>query len=192
MIKKILLVPSLAILLYANIATAVPFAVDFNSAFFTDTVTAAGSSDYNVSRFATDAAIGLSLAQDESLFIGASLFSGSSSQGDTTKTTWKTTDYGLRIIWFIDRIKQWGLGFTYNLAATGTYENAGTTEYWKGSSYKFDFGFTPVLFHKLYFGFRINYYMAQYNQSSSDNSTFVSESNSKSFVYPSIYLGFRY
>ncbi len=172
---------------------ATPFAIDLNGIYFNDVLAQAGSAEYKVSRMAMDAAIGLSLLQDEWLFIGVSLFSGNSIEGSTTETTWKSTDYGLRLIYFIDRVKQWGLGFAYHLSASGEYDNgAGTKEFWKGTSYKFDFGYTPLLFHKIYFGLRINYYMAQYDQSSTDNSTFTAESNKKSFIYPSIYLGLRF
>ncbi|OQW50296.1 MAG: hypothetical protein A4S09_00440 [Proteobacteria bacterium SG_bin7] len=169
-----------------------PFAIDLNGIYFTDVTTQPSTPEYKVSRMALDAAIGLSLLQDEWLFIGVSLFSGSSVEGSTTETKWKSTDYGLRLIYFIDRLKQWGLGFAYHLSATGEYDNGTTKEYWKGTSYKFDFGYTPLLFNKVFFGLRMNYYMAQYSQTSTDNSTYTSESNSKSFIYPSIYLGLRF
>lgn len=175
------------------VSGATPFAIDLNGIYFTDVLAQPSTTEYKVSRMAMDAAIGLSLLQDEWLFIGVSLFSGTSVEGSTTETKWKSTDYGLRLIYFIDRVKQWGLGFAYHLSATGEYDNgSGTKEYWKGTSYKFDFGYTPLLFHKIYFGLRMNYYMAQYDQSSTDNSTFSAESNKKSFIYPSIYLGMRF
>jgi hypothetical protein len=169
-----------------------PFAIDLNGIYFTDVTAQAGSAEYKVSRMAIDAAIGLSLLQEEWLFIGVSLFSGSSLEGSATETKWKSTDYGLRLIYFIDRIKQWGLGVSYHLSATGEHDNGTTKEYWKGTSYKIDFGYTPLLFNKIFFGLRMNYYSANYDQTSTDQSTYTAETNKKSFIYPSIYLGLRF
>ncbi len=172
---------------------AVPFAVDVNGIYFSDTLSPNGATeDTVVTRMAMDASIGLSLVHDEWLFIGASLFSANTMEKETTEVSWKTSDVGLRLIWFFDRVKQWGLGVAYHLSAKGSFNDGTNTEYWRGSSYKIDFGYTPLLFHKFYFGLRMNYYVAQYDESSSDNSTFVSEKNTRTFIYPSIYLGMRF
>lgn len=179
------------VLLLNYSAHAVPFAIDANAIYFSDSLTQPGSEE-KFTRMATDASIGLSLVQDESLFIAVSLFTGNSKEATTTTTTWKSTDYGIRLMYFIDRVKQWGLGVAYHLSATGERESGGTKEYWKGTSYKIDFGYTPLLFHRVYFGLRINYYLAQYDQSSTDNINFSAETNKKQFIYPSIYLGMRF
>ena len=171
-----------------NQAQAVPFAIDFNAFYFSDKLTQSTSS--TDTRLASDVSIGLSLVREEWLFIAASIMSANSDDGGAID--WSSTDMGLRLIWFIDRLKQWGLGVAYHLSAKGTYESGPSKEYWRGSSYKIDIGYTPLLFHKIYMGLRVNYYYAEYDESSTDNITFAVERNSKSMLYPSIYLGFRF
>ncbi len=167
------------------------FVVDVNGFHMSDKVE--NTSEATTTKFMGDASIGLGLVQDEWFLIGLSFLSGATAEeSGGSETKWTTNDLGLRLFVFIDRIKNWGLGIDYNLDARGKFESGGVAEYWRGAGYKVDFGYTPLLFHKVYFGVRVNYYVANYDQSSSDNITFVAEKNKRSMIYPSLYLGMRF
>ncbi|MDZ4660832.1 MAG: hypothetical protein SGJ18_04360 [Pseudomonadota bacterium] len=167
------------------------FVVDVNGLYFTDKL--AQTADMTSSKMMADASIGLGLVQDEWFLIGLSFLSGNfTDEAGGVTTKWTSNDLGLRLFVFLDRIKNWGLGVDYNVDARGKLVVGTNTEYWRGSSYKIDFGYTPLLFHKVYFGVRVNYYVSNYDQSSTDNVTFVAEKNTRSMLYPSLYLGLRY
>lgn len=177
--------------LFFSSINAEAFVVDVNGFYFTDGLET--TSEATSSKMMADASVGLSLVQDEWFLIGLSFLSGNfTDESGGTTNKWVTNDMGLRLFVFIDRIKNWGLGVDYNVDARSKLVLGSNTEYWRGSSYKIDFGYTPLLFHKVYFGVRVNYYVANYDQSSSDNVTFVAEKNTRTMVYPSLYLGLRF
>ena len=181
----------LASLLFCASFNANAFVVDVNGLYMSDTLDQ--TTEATSTKMMADASVGISLVQDQWFLIGLSFLSGNVTDKSAGVTnSWSTTDLGLRLFVFIDRIKNWGLGVDYNIDARGKIVTGASTEYWRGSSYKIDFGYTPLLFHKVYFGVRVNYYVAAYDQSSSDNITFVAEKNTRTMLYPSLYLGLRF
>lgn len=182
---------TLVLSILAPISQAHALLFDFNTFFFDRVL--GQTSDTQSTTLTGDAAIAMSLDQDGMYSLGfGALYAGTTDKAaDGSKTTWSSFDYGIRFIAHFNRTKEWGMSFAYHPMANGVYEGGGTKEYWEGSSVHLSIGYTPLIFHGCYMGFRLNYYKAMYDQMSVDKSTFVSESNSQDFVYPSIFISFR-
>lgn len=117
---------------------------------------------------------------------------GTMDEASGTEVKWSTFDYGVKFIAFLDRVKTWGLGLAYNLKAEGNWKSGATELDWRGSSVKFDIGYNPLVFNGFYFGVRLSYYVALYNEESTNGgSSYSSKDVQRSFVYPSIYLSYR-
>ncbi|MCB0366576.1 MAG: hypothetical protein H6624_07300 [Bdellovibrionaceae bacterium] len=149
--------------------------------------------DQSFSRHGFDLSLAMGLDQDSMLNLGVNVSSmGTMDSTGATEVTWSTLDYGVKFIAFLDRVKTWGLGLAYNLKAQGKYESGGSELDWRGSSLKFDIGYNPLVFNGFYFGVRLSYYMAMYNEESTDGgSSYTSKDVKRSFIYPSIYLSYR-
>ena len=166
------------------------FVLDTNTYMVSDGFDETNSS---YSRFAGDISIGMRLVEDNMWSIAANLSSLNTSDQESGNTQrWSTFDYGLKVIGYLNRIKTWGFGFAYNLAANGEYSDATQSKKWRGTSVKMDVGYTPLVFHKVYFGVRLNYYLAQYTEESTDGgSTYLNQKVGRNLLYPSIFLSFR-
>ncbi len=167
-----------------------PLELDTNLYYFTDTW---GRADTSATRTAGDLAFGFGMDQDGSHVLGFNIMNNQSSDRSGSATTkWGTTDYGLKYTWHFNALKTWGMAIAYNISSAGTYMVPGTPdvdEKWRGTSYKIDVGYTPLVMYPFYFGVRLNYYVAQYKEISTDGGVqYISNPQSRSWLYPSIYL----
>lgn len=149
--------------------------------------------DQTFSRHGFDLSLAMGLDQDAMLNLGVNVSAmGTMDEASGTEVKWSTFDYGVKFIAFLDRVKTWGLGLAYNLKAEGNWKSGATELDWRGSSVKFDIGYNPLVFNGFYFGVRLSYYVALYNEESTNGgSSYSSKDVQRSFVYPSIYLSYR-
>ncbi len=165
--------------------------LDFNLFGFNDSLSS--NDDTSSTRYAGDIGVGIGLDQNNMYSIGFGLMSvGTIDSFGDTDFNWSTLDYGIRFIMHLNRTKEWGVSLGLHPFAKGTIKNDAVDEEWRGMSYHVSVGYTPLLFHGCNFGLRLNYYSAIYNESSTDGSTFESDDNTRSMVYPSIFLSLRY
>ncbi len=147
-----------------------------------------------------------SAANDNKMFIeGAAMFDvmknprlvvgwsyGMFSTTDADSNAISTSDMGPRLGWFIDRTQWWSLFLTYNLLASAAYSpSGGTAQTWRGTSLKFDVGWSPEVSDNLFIGIRLNYYAATYSESLEGSSNYETISYTRSFIYPSFSLSYR-
>ncbi|MCB0385021.1 MAG: hypothetical protein KDD43_06485 [Bdellovibrionales bacterium] len=149
--------------------------------------------DQTFSRHGFDVSLAMGLDQDAMFNLGVNVSSmGTMDETGAAEVKWSTLDYGVKFIAFLDRVKTWGLGLAYNLNAAGKYESGATELDWRGSSLKFDIGYNPLVVNGFYFGVRLSYYVAMYNEESTDGgSSYTSKDVKRNFIYPSIYLSYR-
>lgn len=149
--------------------------------------------DQTFTRHGFDLSLAMGLDQDAMFNLGVNISAmGTMDEVGSAETSWSTLDYGVKFIAFLTRVKTWGLGLAYNLKADGKYESGGTEIDWRGSSIKFDIGYNPIIVNGFYFGVRLSYYVALYNEESTDGgSNYTSKDVKRSFIYPSIYLSYR-
>lgn len=165
--------------------------LDFNGLYFDDSLKATNTS--STSRMIGDFSLALNLNQDASFLLGGNVSSlNTHDVYSGTLRDWNSFDYGIKFIAFLDSLHHWGIGLTYNLVANATYKEANNTYRWRGTSMQVSFGFNPIVVNTMYFGLRVNYYYAMYNESSMDGITYINENNQRSFLYPSIYFSIRY
>lgn len=183
---KILIISLGLPLLGPSLAQAIAVTLDTNQFYFADTWS---QNSQNFSRQASDFALTIGLDQDAYINLGVNLSLMSSNETSSSQSRWQSNDFGFKLALFLNSIKTWGMGLTYNVTARGQYESGATSEIRTGNSVKVDIGYNPPIFFPALFGVRLNYYMANYDKLSTDGgSSFTSSTTQRSFVYPSIYF----
>ncbi len=177
---------SIVFIIFAGMAQAQAY-VELNGFYTSDALTVTGGSAAS-GRTYFEGAIGFEIDKKGRYLVGwgYASFSTTDTSGGTT-TTYSSSQMGPRFLWIIDKKKNWSLGLAYYLVTTGSYApSGGTSEQWKGTALKADFGYNFPVTEKFHLGLRMNYSSATYTEK------FVGEaytkvSNTKSAIYPSVY-----
>lgn len=194
MAQKRRLVQRLATLMTCLLFTSAAWAdllFESNVFYFSDSLKP--STDTTNSRLFFDVTFGMPLTKKGSLILAWSVSKLSYSLADTATTEISTLEHGPRLGWFFDKAKHWSIFATYNLIASGTFNDGSGAVTWKGgNSFKVDAGFTPRIGESLYVGIRINYYSASYSEQFDASDNFTKITSSQSMIFPSLTLGFYF
>lgn len=163
--------------------------VDANFFYFTDSLTASSTSGTTDLFF--DVAIMTSLNRAGDLVVGWNYGSYSIAESGTSSTTFTATEMGPRFGYYIDRKMEWSFFATYNLQTEATYQTT-SSETWRGSSYKVEFGYSPEVFDETFVGGKIIYYSATYTEKLVGSTTFSTVSYTRSLIYPALMMSFRW
>lgn len=163
--------------------------IELNGFYSSESLTA-GTNATN-SRMFFDFSIGFAVDKKARYLVGWNYSMHSAADGTSTTQTYSSTQMGPRFIWFVDKDNSWSLGLGYYLVTNATFDSGGgTTEKWKGTAIKADFGYNFAVGSQSYAGIRLNYSMANYNEKLVGETTYSTVSYSKTAMYPSIYYIF--
>lgn len=167
------------------------FSMDTNLFYLSDSFSS--SSDSTSTRMFADLSLNLDLANKGQFTIGwgYSILNLGDNNG-STETSFSLTEMGPRFGYYIDKNKAWAMFFTYNLQAKATYDTGSTPLEWRGSSYKFEFGYRPELFERLRAGMHLIYYSAAFSEELSNSTTYTLISNSRAIIYPAFSLSYHF
>ncbi len=122
-------------------------------------------------------------------YLGISMSGNSNATGSTVPTSFQTSDTGPSVKYFFGKNDVFYVSATFNVLAKGSYKNvvSNNTETWQGTSYMAGFGVMPEIKSGLHIGVAINYYHAAYSKKTV-NGTETSESNTKTWLFPTLSL----
>jgi hypothetical protein len=122
-------------------------------------------------------------------YLGISMSGNSNATGTTVPTSYSSSDTGPAFKYFFGKNEVFSLSGTYNVLAKATYKNVVTseTESWQGTSYMFGFSILPEIKSGFRMGVGLNYYYATYSKKTV-NGTETSESNTKTWLFPTLSL----
>ncbi len=191
-LRKVLL----AVLVLASFicTPAIALQFDVNGVYFSDTFAPTGATSSSV--FTNyDVRLGFNVDRKEKFYIGWN-YSGISATQTTTAGTdqYASTGMGPSFLWAIDKDKTWILSFAYNLSSVATYTPAstGTPEKWKGTTMKAYLGYNFAIGEGMYFGPTITYYSASFNEKIVNETTYTTDANTRTQIYPALYFGWRH
>lgn len=189
MLKKILIFNVFMLLFCTN---SFALSIDVNLFYFSDSVEHSSTSSSTDTFY--DVALTMNLDKKGKFFTGWSYGSLSSDRGSSLPSI-TVTDMGPIFGWHINRGQNWVLVAVYNLISTAQFNDttSGTKEEWRGSSYKVSFGYKGFVIEELLqAGLYLNYYGSNFSESISNTTTLSSISYSKSEIYPSIFISYRF
>ncbi len=186
--------PTLALIaaLACPSASAVMPVFDINLFYFTDTMAYSSSPAYK--RTFYDLMVGFPVTKKRSFIVGWNYDSLSFSDDDGTgPTTLAVTDMGPKFVYYINKDRTWVLGFTYNLITKGTYSpNGGTATELRGSSMRFEAGYTPMMWENVFIGAKLVYYKATFAEEITNNTTLEQVSYGRTAIYPAFAITVRW
>lgn len=167
--------------------------VDANLFYFSDSLESTSENTSTDTFY--DVAVTINLDKRGRFFTGWSYGSLTSDRGDSGVPSITITDMGPIFGWHINRDNNWVLVAVYNLISTADFTEASsaTNEEWRGSSYKVSFGYKGYVVEEMFqAGLYLNYYGSSFSESVSSGTTLSNVSYSKSAIYPSILLSYRF
>lgn len=174
-------------------STTWALSIDANIFYFTDTLESTSTNSFTDTFY--DVAITINLDKRGKFFTGWSYGSLTSERGTGSIPSITITDMGPIFGWHINRDNNWVMVAVYNLISTADYTltSSGTSEEWRGSSYKVSMGYKGYVVDEIFqAGLYLNYYGSTFSESVSDSTTLSNVSYSKSSIYPSILLSYRF
>ena len=150
------------------------------------------SSQNNNSQMLYDASIGFAIDKKAFYLAGWNYTGHSTTKTTTTTESYSSTQMGPKFIFFFGKPKMFSLGLAYNIQTKATFNNGTQTYTWKGTGLKADFGVNFPIGETTYFGLRLNYASASYNEQLVGGSSYTQVSYTRVFMYPSIYMFFGF
>jgi len=181
----------IAVLLFCALSQA--FILDANVFYFSDNFVPAGATTASTTTN-YDVRIGFNVDKKDRFYVGWNYSGASTSRTESGNSTqYASTEMGPSFLWVLNKEKTWIISFAYNLVTTATYTPAGgTPEKWKGTSMKGYFGYNFALDENTFFGPTVTYYSASFNEKIINDTTYSTDSNARSQIYPALYFGLRY
>ena len=140
-----------------------------------------------------DVSFGFRLDKKGDYLLGWNIVSITRKDDTDTTTSYASSDMGIKFTYFFDKAHTWGIGVNYNLMAKATFStNNGDVEEWRGTSYKAEVGYSKDVAEDFFVGLRMNYYAAQLGERIVGQTTLSKVSYTRTFIYPSIYIGYGY
>ncbi len=174
-------------------AHAITPVFDINVFYFTDTM--AHSTDSAYARTFYDFMIGFPVTKKKRFVVGWNYdvmsFSDDATGGGAT--TLSVTDMGPKFAYYLNKDRTWVAALTYNLITTGTYGPAGgTSTELRGTSLRFEAGYTPMMWTNVYIGAKIVYYKATFNEEITANTALEQVSYGRTAIYPAFAMTIRW
>lgn len=181
-----------AALLCSRPAQAVMPVFDINLFYFSDTMAYSQSPQYG--RTFYDFMVGFPVTKKKSFIVGWNYDGMSFTDNDGTgATTLTITDMGPKFVYYVDKDRTWVLGFTYNLITKGAYTpNGGTQTELRGSSMRFEAGYTPMMWENVFIGAKIVYYKATFAEEITNETSLEQVSYGRTAIYPAFALTVRW
>lgn len=167
--------------------------VEVNGFYSSDSLsqTAGTKSD---SKVYFEGAIGFSIDKASRYLVGwgYASFGNSDSAAGGVESKYASTQMGPRFVYNIDKAKHWSAALAYYIVTKASYSaNGGASEEWKGTALKFDAGYNLEVTPSFFLGLRMNYSSATYTDKYV-GTTWTTESNTKTSIYPSAYSIFYF
>jgi hypothetical protein len=164
---------------------------DVNAFYYTDDLTAASTTV--TSRMIWDFAIMLNLDRKGRVVMGWSYGSVAATDETASVTEYTSTEMGPRFGYYIDKNYLWSVFFTYNLVSTADFTTGGgTTEEWRGTTMRGEFGYTPIALERFLVGIKLIYYKATYNEQVTGTTTLATNSYGRAMIYPSLSFVYKW
>src|SRR5690606_32408760 len=110
-----------------------------------------------------DFALGFSVDKRDQFQIGWRYSIFTTSESGSSTTSYSSTEMGPKFTYYFDKKRAWGASFVYNLIVNANYKpNGGTTQKWRGSSFKLDFGYGIPVSENLRLGLHLVYNMTTF------------------------------
>lgn len=173
-------------------ASAAPV-IDVNVFYWTDSFSY-GDTDNSYARTFYDFMLGLSLTKKRRLLLGWNYGSMSFTDSpNSEETALSVTDMGPKLVYYLNKNRTVVAAFTYNLITRADYTPpAGDTTELRGTSMKFELGWLPQVSDSIFFGVKINYYSASFNEEITNETALEQVSYTRAIIYPSLSLTFRW
>ncbi len=140
-----------------------------------------------------DASIGFAIDKKGMYSVGWNYSGNTASTNDGTNSkSYSSTQMGPRFIFFFDKAKMFNLGLTYNISTKASYNDGTDTFNWKGTAMKADFGVNFPIGETSFFGLRLNYSTASYNEQLKGSADYKTVSYNRNFIYPSLSMFFGF
>lgn len=175
----------------ASNARAAAFVFDANVFYFSDSFTY-NSQANTYQRLMWDVAPAFTIALKGRFIIGWNYASYTLTENPGTETSLTITDMGPKFIYYLNRDKTWVGAFTYNLITKADYSGGGSTSELRGSSMKAEFGYTPMMWERVYMGAKLNYYQASFNEEVTGTTSLAQVTHSRAIIYPTFAMTFRW
>jgi hypothetical protein len=171
------------------------FITDLNFFYYSDSFKIASATTQ--SRIFGDLAIGVDLDKKGRFYVAWNIGYVSAADTDaatSTNTTFSVLEMGPKLGYFLDKDKIWSLALTYNynLLVIGTYSNGGTAETWRGSSIKFELGYTPQVSESFWVGVKLIYHSQSFNEKIVGSSDYTQVAYTRAMIYPALNLSWRF
>ncbi|MES2803651.1 MAG: hypothetical protein V4654_14260 [Bdellovibrionota bacterium] len=188
MAKKIISILFCVILLTSISAKAV--VAELGLFYFTDDLSS--TSNFKTSRTIYDFAVLMTSEGRRMLGIGWNYAGVTSEDGSTTTTTYSSTETGPKFTYMFGREQDWYLGLAYNLLAKAQFSDTNGEAEWRGTSIKAEFGFLPKINSRINAGVKLNYHQATYNEQITNTTTLTQTTNTKTMIYPTFSLVWKF
>ncbi|HMN67653.1 MAG TPA: hypothetical protein PKC28_03860 [Bdellovibrionales bacterium] len=109
------------------------------------------------------------------------------------ETSLVITDMGPKVIYYLEKARNWQAAVTYNLIGRANYTAPGAeaTEL-RGTSYKFEIGYLGQMWDKVFMGAKINYYSASFAEEISGETSIEKVTHGRAVIYPSFAMTIRW
>ncbi len=174
----------------ASEARAVKPVFDLNLFYLTDSLGYDGT-ESQYQRTFYDVMAGFPLTKKRRLILGWNYASLTYSDNPGTETSLKITDMGPKLLYYLNKDRTWVVGMIYNLITKADYTAADTTEL-RGSSMRFEFGYTPMMWENVFIGAKLVYYKASFVEEITNQTNLAQVTHSRTTIYPSFTMTFRW
>lgn len=158
--------------------------LELNAFYFADTLNTGTAS--TSTRMFVETALGFMIDKNGRYYAGwAYAMHNASDSPSGTAVTYTSSEMGPRFILMLDKGKEWSVGLGYYLVTKAVY-SAGTSQNWSGTALKVDFGYNFNVNESFQLGVRMNYSAATYS-STLVGTAYSTSSNSRTYIYPSLY-----
>jgi hypothetical protein len=160
---------------------------ELNLFYFNDSLTNSTSASNN--RTYIDVAAGFAIDSKKRYNIGWNYTTQTATDSSGAVTTkYSSTQMGPRFVWILDKDSTWSLGLGLLLISKAKFDDgAGNTPEWRGTAYKIDIGYNFPISESFFFGLRLNYSTATFNEQIVNSASLSNVSYSRSGIYPSLY-----
>lgn len=107
-------------------------------------------------------------------------------------TTYSSTETGPKFTYMFGREQDWYVGLAYNLLAKAQFSDTNGEAEWRGTSLKGEFGYLPKINNRLNVGVKLVYHQASYNEQITNTTTLTQTTNTKTMIYPTFSMIFKF
>lgn len=137
--------------------------------------------------------IGIPVTKKRGFIVGWNYDAMSFTDNPGTATTLSVTDMGPKFAYYFDKNREWVAAFTYNLITKGTYSpGGGTSTELRGSSMRFEAGYTPMMWEGILIGAKIVYYKGSFAEEITGQTALAQVSYDRTVIYPVFALTMRW